>query len=51
MFEREVLPRLDPVDRAVLGQVASAWRALVVAGPGRCCHVVGCRSRCDQETS
>ena len=31
VFEREVLPRLDATDRAMLGQVGSAWRALVAS--------------------
>jgi hypothetical protein len=33
IFEREVLPRLDGTDRAMLGQVGSAWRALVASCP------------------
>ena len=31
VLEREVLPRLDPVDRTVLAQVARPWLAAVVA--------------------
>ena len=30
VFEREVLPRISSVDRAMLGQVGPEWRALVV---------------------
>ena len=33
VFERGVLPRLDGMDRAMLGQVGSAWRALVASCP------------------
>jgi len=42
VFERQVLPRLEPTDRAMLGQVGSAWRALVascIVGPGACCSL------------
>lgn len=37
VFEREVLPGLDAKDHAMLGQVGSAWRALVAGCSARTC--------------
>jgi hypothetical protein len=34
LFEREVLKRLDPVDRTMLAQVGRPWRAAVLAAAG-----------------
>ena len=46
LFQKEVLERLDPADRALLGQVDSSCRAAVVASDLPCAGTrVGMRQR------